>query len=692
MNVGVRGNQPVLHPHDPVGEVDHALIVGDDDDRRAAGLGFVFEQLDDLAARFRVQRRGRLVGQHDVGLVNQSPGDSDPLTLAAGQPRRFVVNPVTQFQRTEHRLALLVHLAAGLPTGLQFQRHADVLKRGERSEKVVGLENKTQPPAQGRDVGGAVARARRPRCPQRHAKDIEATFLDPPQGADERQQRRFAAARGTGHDDDLATAERQTIVGEHLFARFPNAKVVLNSLDDDRIGRSGGGVGGRIGGHRDLVGPWGDRRALWACRAGGVWFTLMTDPYVCLADRFGRAEDPPTMSLSPIPIVASPAAWVVGWSLAAALMLGCDSRRVGNGAVAAVPPTSTSRQVVCQGVLQPATGLLAIHAPPGDRVAKIAVREGQQVDQGDVLLSLQSRTARDLEVQIAVTKLRQAEQQVQAQVAAGEATIRVAKLRMQQASQQLARAKSRLADAESPGGRLDVLRQAAELAGEKLQRLRSASSAGGPRIASDATLAEEQLRVTNAGLEYQAAVDAAEDAVQDAQRSLESAEAEITAAEAQLAATAAANPAEALGRGVELAQLQLNETEPVAPGPATVLEILTRPGAATTGMPLMRLADVSSMVVIAEVNAADLPLIGPGSTATVHSEAIAEPLEGVVTWVSPIIAAPALPSPVPTAPVDRFTGEVRIELANAATAGRLVGLQVEVRIDPVAPPAADAEP
>ena len=339
-------------------------------------------------------------------------------------------------------------------------------------------------------------------------------------------------------------------------------------------------------------------------------------------------------------------------------------------------------QIICQGTLEPAGGMLSVQAPPGDRVASVLVEVGQRVTAGDPLLRLQSRQARELEVQIAESKLRQAERQVQAQRTAGEASIRVARLKTQQATQQLERAKARLEEAQGPGGRLDVLRQAAQLSSEKLDRLRTASGAGGPRIASEATLADEQLRVTNAKLAYQAAVDEAQDAVQDAGRELETAEGEIAAAEAQLAATAAGDPSESLRRAVELSRLQLNETEPVAAIDATVLDILTGPGAATTGMPLMRLADTETMIVIAEVNAADLPLVARGDNATVHSEALGGVLTGTVTAISPVIAVPSLPSPVPTDPIDRFTGEVTIELTDPGAAARLVGLQVEVCIGP----------
>jgi hypothetical protein len=50
-------------------------------------------------------------------------------------------------------------------------------------------------------------------------QDHQAAFLHSPQRSDEREQGRFAGARGTGHDHDFAPTDLQIIIEEDLRAR-----------------------------------------------------------------------------------------------------------------------------------------------------------------------------------------------------------------------------------------------------------------------------------------------------------------------------------------------------------------------------------------------------------------------------------------------------------------------------------------
>src|SRR5215207_1195854 len=59
-------------------------VVRDHDDRRAIGVQLV-EQLDELAARPRVEVAGGLVGEHDRGSPQERPRDRHPLALATGK-------------------------------------------------------------------------------------------------------------------------------------------------------------------------------------------------------------------------------------------------------------------------------------------------------------------------------------------------------------------------------------------------------------------------------------------------------------------------------------------------------------------------------------------------------------------------------------------------------------------------------
>ena len=78
----------LAHDIDAIGEAPHdAKVVGDEDDRHAE-LALQFgQEHQDLRLDGYVERRRRLVGDQDVGIVGQGHRDHDALALAA---RHFV--------------------------------------------------------------------------------------------------------------------------------------------------------------------------------------------------------------------------------------------------------------------------------------------------------------------------------------------------------------------------------------------------------------------------------------------------------------------------------------------------------------------------------------------------------------------------------------------------------------------------
>ena len=66
-------------------------VVGDHDDRLLEFAVELFEQLEDLAAGGAVEIAGRLVGDQQVGVGDDGPGDGDALLLAAGELARVMM-------------------------------------------------------------------------------------------------------------------------------------------------------------------------------------------------------------------------------------------------------------------------------------------------------------------------------------------------------------------------------------------------------------------------------------------------------------------------------------------------------------------------------------------------------------------------------------------------------------------------
>jgi len=96
----------------------------------AAGAAEVAEKLNDPLPADLVQCRRRLVGEDDLGIRHQRPGDGDPLLLPAGQLRRQIVHAAFQAHQTENVLGGQA-LSFGVATAVHLLRHQYVLSGSE---------------------------------------------------------------------------------------------------------------------------------------------------------------------------------------------------------------------------------------------------------------------------------------------------------------------------------------------------------------------------------------------------------------------------------------------------------------------------------------------------------------------------------------------------------------------------------
>ena len=181
--------------------------------------------------------------------------------------------------------------------------------------------------------------------------------------------------------------------------------------------------------------------------------------------------------------------------------------------------------------------------------------------------------------------------------------------------------------------------------------------------------------------------------------SQEAAEADLEAARASKAAALAAIPVESLSKQRDLAEKQYEQTEIKAPCDGTVLKMFMRPGETITHRPILQMADLKSMVVVAEVYETDIKRVKVGQTALIKSKALAEPydkdgLRGTVERIAGMITTPELKSLDPLASADRRVVEVRVKLegVNSTVAAGLVNLQVDVTIKPKGSAEAPSDP
>ncbi len=340
--------------------------------------------------------------------------------------------------------------------------------------------------------------------------------------------------------------------------------------------------------------------------------------------------------------------------------------------------------VVAQGQLEPATGIIPIMAPPGDRVEAINVKEGQSVKAGQVLGRLASQAAKDLELQILIARRDEAVAKVKADEATAVAKLEVSKVGLRQAQATIDQAVLNLKEAESGGGKLALLEQQVEIAEAKLRQLRTAASErDGGRLVTESTIEQQQLAVDQAKADLNLARRDANEKIADGALTIEAAEKELKASELAIASAKASAGLQTMDKQIELLRLQLDSIKLISPVEATILSIDTGPGEPTSTVPVIRLADTSQMVVRVEVNVAELPRLQVGAKAAVTSSAIEGALTGKVTSISQLVGSPRLPSPNPMARVDWRSVQVLIDIDpdSVARAAERVQLQVDVAIE-----------
>ena len=142
----------LVHEHHAVGDLaGEAHLVGDDDHRHAV-VGEPAHHVEHLADELRVERRGRLVEEHQLRLHGERARDRDPLLLAARELRRVAVEPCRRGRRAR---AARAPRSRGVAFAIALhadRRLDDVLERRHVREEVEALEDHADLGALARDL------------------------------------------------------------------------------------------------------------------------------------------------------------------------------------------------------------------------------------------------------------------------------------------------------------------------------------------------------------------------------------------------------------------------------------------------------------------------------------------------------------------------------------------------------------
>jgi len=333
------------------------------------------------------------------------------------------------------------------------------------------------------------------------------------------------------------------------------------------------------------------------------------------------------------------------------------------------------------GRIQPAGGVVPIYGPPGDRIAKLyPVAPGAYLKAGDPVAELASRKDRLLEVRVAETQLTEAK-------AARDAAERAGKKKIAAAEAELNQAKAnKVSDLAAVDAKLAFIKLQSDAAAKHLTRLKAVKDKGG--TVADEDVEKVELLKAQADAEH-TATKALRDKTDTTYTETENAaRAKIDAAKAELDEALARAPIKSSEEKLELAK-QLSELTVIkAPVAGTVLKVIGREGQPTGMEPILHMADLGTMTVVAEVYESDVAQVatwvkaGPVA-AEVTNPALPKALRGTVRTeadITRMIARNQVFALGPREDADRRVVEVVVSLADAdaATAGRFVGLQVNV--------------
>ena len=375
---------------------------------------------------------------------------------------------------------------------------------------------------------------------------------------------------------------------------------------------------------------------------------------------------------------------------------GCDSEKSGpksrsnatffvDGSAANSSSSSTElTQIGAVGRLEPAGGVVPVIAKPGDRITKINVEVGKRYDANTEVAELAGTALLDLEVQVAEAQLQEALAQRDAELDAADAKLAVVDQAIAANQLKLDEASQRLKSARSAGGEFDLLQSKIALAEDTLEKLQQAAAPGpaGRSLATQSQLKQQELAVKAAQYELLTARREAEDAVKVAEMLLVSSEKEKAAAEAAKLAAAAGVPLNSSEQKIALLKEQIKASKPRMPISGFVLSIDATVGQPTSTMPIMQVADLTSMICRAEVPVEDRHLISSGDRAVIRGGGLRSDITGEVTEISMLVGSPKMTSLNPMDPVDFRMAPVIIQIddKHLEAARELVNTQVKVLI------------
>lgn len=386
---------------------------------------------------------------------------------------------------------------------------------------------------------------------------------------------------------------------------------------------------------------------------------------------------------------------IFGWLfLGLCVIGGCDSQRTAKSNAASQQKGSNDGQqttssapinlVMALGRLEPKNGVVPIVAAPGDRIEEFTVLVGEIYPQDHEVALLAGRTLLAGELATAKAKLEEAEARQKAEEVAAEAKLAVAAQALKANELKLKEAEERLRSARSEGGEFDLLKLKIDILRDALENIEKASTPGpaGRSLATKSQLKQQELTLKAAQYDLISAERDAENSVQVARLQVEASVLENTAVSESIKAAKAAVPIASAKKQIQQLESQIEAAKLQTPIAGTIVSIDASVGQPTAAMPIMRIADLDSMICRAEVPVQDIKRISIDDKATISGGGLLQDITGTVTEISMLVGTPMMNNPNPMAPVDykMVPVVITIDKQHAKRASLLVHTQVSVSI------------
>jgi HlyD family secretion protein len=354
------------------------------------------------------------------------------------------------------------------------------------------------------------------------------------------------------------------------------------------------------------------------------------------------------------------------------------------------------RRIVALGRLEPAGGVIAISAVPGERLKRYSegVFEGAKVKSGATLAELGSFDLRQKQLDALDAKLVLTQQQKSQQQESAKAAL-------VQAEATLSQAQAKLEEVLSQRFGLDNLAEAAAIAAEDVRRLDQLRQ-NDQELVTEHQMRRRRNQSDAAQKRYESSLASYAPSVAAAEKAVAAARAGVALAETNVRFAEEIDQVAAVEMEKKVALELRDQSLLMAPEYAdqsdefTVLKTYVRPGEFVAQFPVLQLGDLRRMACVAEVYEADAKELSIGQAATIRSSAFSgqfaegsKPgaLRGKIVHIGQVVGSPALANRNPLAPSDRSIVEVRVDIdpsdeAATVQARTLVGLQTTVDFEP----------